>query len=170
MNARAGGRSRPLVVLLFLLSAPVCAHAFEGRLLLPGGAPAAGYQISVVGLPVSVTAGADGRFRIVPTPVLPFRLIAISSAGEVYPPVEVTALPESGEAELTLPEGFKDTITVVSGITPNIEAPPAVAAVVLGQEELEQRRPQRLADALQGVAGASRTDETSTAVPVIRRA
>jgi outer membrane receptor protein involved in Fe transport len=168
MNARVGGRGRPLVVLLSLLFLPAWAYAFEGRLVLAGGAPAAGYQVSVVGLPVSVTAGPEGRFRILPTPTLPFRLIAISPAGEVFPAVEVTALPESGEAELVLPEGFKDTITIVSGVTPNIEAPPAVAAVVLGQEDLEQRRPQRLADALQGVAGASRTDETSTAVPVIR--
>jgi outer membrane receptor protein involved in Fe transport len=168
MNARIGGRFRPLAVLFVVLFLPAPADAFEGRLLLPNGAPAAGFQISVVGLPVSVTAGPDGRFRILPTPAVPFRLIAISSTGEVFPAVDVTALPESGALELTLAEGFKDSITIVSGITPNIEAPPAVAAVVLGQEDLEQRRPQRLADALQGVAGASRTDETSTAVPVIR--
>ncbi len=168
MNARIGGRSRPLVVLLFLLFLPAWAHAFEGRLLLPGGAPAAGYQISVVGLKVSVTAGADGRFRILPTPALPFRLVAVSPAGEVFPVIEVTSSSASETMDLVLPEGFKDTITVVTGVAPNIEAPPASATVVLGQEDLEQRRPPRLADALQGVAGASRTDETSTAVPVIR--
>ncbi|HEX9940695.1 MAG TPA: TonB-dependent receptor [Thermoanaerobaculia bacterium] len=159
-------RKTLLLVPFFLLPAGV--HAFEGRLLLPGGAPASGYQVSVVGLTVSVTAGPDGRFRIVPTPTLPFRLVANSPGGEVFPVIEVTALPESGEMELVIPEGFKDSITIVSGISPNIEAPPAVATVVLGQEDLEQRRPDRLADALVGVAGVSRTDETATAVPVIR--
>jgi outer membrane receptor protein involved in Fe transport len=168
MNARTGGRWRPPVLWLSLLLLPAAADAFEGRLKLPGGAPAAGYQVSVVGLSVSVTAGADGRFRIVPTPALPFRLVAVSPGGEVFPVIEVTSPPASGEMELALPEGFKDTITVVSGIAPNIEAPPAAATVVLSQEDLEQRRPGRLADALQGVAGVSRTDETTTAVPVIR--
>jgi outer membrane receptor protein involved in Fe transport len=168
MNARVGGRGRPLVVLLCFLFLPAWAYAFEGRLLLSSGAPAAGYQVSVVGLAVSVTAGPEGRFRIVPTPPLPFRLIAISPGGEVFPAIDVTAPPAAGGMDLVLPEGFKDSITVASGIAPNIETPPASATVVLGQEDLEQRRPPRLADALQGVAGASRTDETSTAVPVIR--
>jgi outer membrane receptor protein involved in Fe transport len=168
MNARIRGLRRPLFVLFFLLFLPAWAHAFEGRLLLPDRTPAAGYQISVVGLTVSVTAGQDGRFRVVPTPALPFRLVAISPGGEVFPVVDVTSLPAAGEAELVLAAGFKDTITVATGVAPNIEAPPASATVVLGQEDLEQRRPPRLADALQGVAGASRSDETSTAVPVIR--
>jgi outer membrane receptor protein involved in Fe transport len=171
MNVRLGGhywlRYRLLAVLLLFL-VPASARAFEGRLVLPGGAPASGYQVSVVGLTVSVTAGPDGRFRILPTPAVPFRLVAVSPAGEVFPVIEVTSPPAAGEMELALPEGFKDSITVVSGIAPNIEAPPAAATVVLGQEDLEQRRPPRLADALQGIAGASRTDETSTAVPVIR--
>jgi iron complex outermembrane receptor protein len=152
-------------VLLFL---PLAAQAFEGRLLQPNGAPAAGYRISVVGLTLAVTAGPDGRFRIVPTPALPFRLVATSPAGEVSPPIEVTEVPASGIPELLIPEQFRDSITVTTGVAPNIEAPPAAATVVLGQEDLEQRQPPRLADALQGVAGASRTDESSTAVPVIR--
>ncbi|HEV8580294.1 MAG TPA: TonB-dependent receptor [Thermoanaerobaculia bacterium] len=168
MNARTGGRRRPLVVLLLLFLVPAWAHSFEGRLLLQDGAPAAAYQISVVGQSLSVTAGPDGRFRIHPTPSLPFRLVAVSPGGEVFPAIEVTSLPEAAEIDLTLTAGFRDSITVAAGIAPNIEAPPASATVVLGQEDLEQRRPPRLADALQGVAGASRTDETSTAVPVIR--
>lgn len=168
MNVRTGGRWRPSVVLLFLSLVPAWAHAFEGRLLLQSGAPAAAYQVSVVGQSVSVTAGPDGRFRIVPTPAVPFRLVAVSPAGEVFPAIEVTSPPAAEGVELVLLEGFKDVLTVVSGIAPNIEAPPASATIVLGQEDLEQRRPPRLADALQGVAGASRTDETSTAVPVIR--
>ena len=166
MNAGLGGRYRLLAALLFLI--PASARAFEGRLLLPGGAPAAGYQVSVAGLTVSITTGPDGRFRILPAPAIPFRLVAVSPAGEVFPVIEVTSPPAAEEIDLVLPEGFKDSITVMSGIAPNIEAPPALATVVLSQEDLEQRRPGRLADALQGIAGISRTDETSTAVPVIR--
>ncbi len=155
---------RELFLLLFLL--PSWAYAFEGRLLLPDGTPAAGYQVSVVGQTTSVAAGPDGRFRISPDPALPFRLVALSPGGEVSPPFEVASL--SDVADLTLPTTYEDSVTVITGVTPNIEAPPAAATVTLSQEDLEQRRPNRLADALQGIAGASRTDETSTAVPVIR--
>lgn len=170
MNARIGGlRWPPSLLLFFLFFLPSWAHAFEGRLLLPDGSPAAGYQVSVVGQTVSVTAGPDGRFRIVPDPKPPFLLVALSPGGAVSQPFEVAALPETGTVvDLTIPEAFQDSVTVVTGVAPNIEAPPASATVTLAQEDLEQRRPPRLADALQGVAGASRTDETSTAVPVIR--
>lgn len=156
-----------LLVVLSLLLAPVAAWAIEGQLLLPSGEPAVGYQVSVVGRTVSVTTNAEGRFRIVPDPQPPFRLIATGPGGEVSPPMDVDQSAEGGLV-LVIPSAFKDTITVATGVAPNIEAPPAAATFVLGQEELEQRRPPRLHDALQGVAGASRTDETSTGVPVIR--
>lgn len=167
MDARIGGLRWPLW-LLFLSCLPSWAHAFEGRLLLPDGSPAAGYQVSVVGQTVSVPAGPDGRFRISPDPQPPFRLVALSPGGAVSQPIDVAALPAEGVLDLTIPAAFQDSVTVVTGVAPNIEAPPASATVTLAQEDLEQRRPPRLADALQGVAGASRTDETSTAVPVIR--
>jgi outer membrane receptor protein involved in Fe transport len=157
-----------LVVVLSLgLLLPAAASAIEGQLLLPSGEPAVGYQVSVVGLPVSATTNAEGRFRIVPDPRPPFRLIATGPGGEVSPPLDVDQFPEGGLV-LVIPTAFKDSITVASGVAPNIETPPAAATLVLGQEELEQRRPPRLHDALQGVAGASRTDETSTGVPVLR--
>ena len=159
-------RARYLFSLILLL--PAWAHAFDGRLLLADGSPASGYRISLVGQTVSVTAGADGRFRILPTPALPFQLVASSPAGEVSPPFAVAGLPEAGALDLTIPAAFEDSVTVVSGVAPNIEAPPAAATTTVSQEDLEQRRPPRLADALQGVAGVSRTDESSTAVPVIR--
>ena len=167
MNAKIGGLRWPLLLLIVFLL-PSWAHAFEGRLLLPDGSPAAGYQVSVVGQTTSVAAGPDGRFRIFPDPKPPFRLVALSPGGAVSQPIDVTALPETGPVDLTIPEAFQDSVTVVTGVAPNIEAPPASATVTLAQEDLEQRRPPRLADALQGVAGASRTDETSTGVPVIR--
>jgi len=49
---------RTALLCLFLLF-PALARAFDGLLLHPDGSPAAGYQVSVVGLPISATA--DGR-------------------------------------------------------------------------------------------------------------
>ncbi|HKI01995.1 MAG TPA: TonB-dependent receptor [Thermoanaerobaculia bacterium] len=167
MDFRLGGRW-PLLVFALLFLLPSWAHAFEGRLLLADGSPASGYRVSIVGQTVSVTAGPDGRFRILPTPSIPFRLVSSSPSGEVSPPFDVAELPAEGALDVIIPTSFQDSVTVVSGVTPNIEAPPASATVMVSQEDLEQRRPPRLADALQGIAGASRTDESSTAVPVIR--
>ncbi|HYO11595.1 MAG TPA: TonB-dependent receptor [Thermoanaerobaculia bacterium] len=156
-----------LLSLLFLLS-PSLALAFEGVLLTPEGMPAAGYEVSVVGTSVSVTTNQEGRFRINPNPPTPFLLIATGPRGDISAPMEILEVPASGRIEVMIPPAFKDTVTVAAGVAPNIEAPPAAGTVVLGQENLEQRQPPRLADALIGVAGISRTDETSTAVPVIR--
>ena len=161
-------RAEYALFVLFTVIFPAWGHAFEGRLLLADGSPASGYRISLVGQTVSVTAGPDGRFRILPTPSLPFRLVATSPAGEMSPPIEPAGLPEAGTLDLILPRAFEDSVTVVAGVAPNIEAPPASATAVISQEDLEQRRPLRLADALRGIAGTSATDESASAVPVIR--
>jgi outer membrane receptor protein involved in Fe transport len=172
-RVKAGRPARFFLFALSLLApsallGPSALLALEGRLLLPGGEPASGYQVSVVGQTVSVTTNQDGRFRIFPDPPVPFLLIATGPAGEVSAPMEVPRIPESGAVELEIPPVFRDSVTVASGVAPNIESPPAAATGVIGQEDLEQRQPPRLADALVGIAGISRTDESSTAVPVIR--
>ena len=166
-RAKAGLPARLLLFALSLL-APSVLLAIEGRLLLPGGEPASGYQVSVVGQTVSVTTDREGRFRIFPDPAVPFLLIATGPAGEVSAPMEIPRIPESGLVELEIPPVFKDSVTVAAGVAPNIESPPAAATALLGQEDLEQRQPPRLADAIVGIAGISRTDGSSTAVPVIR--
>lgn len=159
---------RFLALLLSVLF-PALAAAFEGRLLRADGTPAAGYLVSLVGTSISVPADADGRFRLVPTPKAPFRLIASGPDGEVSAPIEIETAEEGAEAvDLRIAPSFADSVTVASGVSPHTEAPPAAATVVLGEEDLEQRRPQRLYEVLEGVAGASRTDESATGVPVIR--
>lgn len=164
------GPQRPAVLLfLFLLAAfPVWTLALEGRLLLPDGTPAAGYEISVVGRPISVTTDAQGRFRISPDPALPFQVVAVGPAGEVTPAIEVAALPGSGPLEVRIQESFRDSVTVTAGVAPGLETPPAAATTLVGQQDLEQRRPQRLAEVLEAVPGTQTTGEGPTGVPSIR--
>lgn len=159
---------RRIALLCLFLFVPAYAGAFDGLLLRPDGSPAAGYQISVVGLPISVTADEAGRFRISPDPRLPFRLVATGPGGEVSAPIEIAAFPETGPVEAAIPATFEDSVTVVSGVAPGLETPPAAATTTVGQEDLEQRRPHRLADAVQGIAGVSRSEEGPTGVPAIR--
>ncbi|HWN45455.1 MAG TPA: Plug domain-containing protein, partial [Thermoanaerobaculia bacterium] len=159
---------RRIALLFLFLLFPALAGAFDGLLLRPDGSPAAGYQISVVGHPVSVTADAEGRFRISPDPRLPFRLVATGPGGEVSAPIEIEAFPEAGPVQAVIPATFEDSVTVVSGVAASLETPPAAATTTVGQEDLEQRRPHRLVDAVQGIAGVSRSEEGPTGVPSIR--
>lgn len=155
---------------LFLVSVlvPALAGAFDGVLLRPDGTPAAGHQVSVVGLSISVTTDAEGRFRISPDPAVPFRLVVIGPGGEVSAPIEVTAIPGDSPLAASIPATFQDSVTVASGVAPGLETPPAAATTIVGQEDLEQRRPHRLVDAVQAIAGVSRSEEGPTGVPAIR--
>lgn len=157
-------------ILFFVLSilVPTFAGAFDGLLLRPDGTPAAGHQVSVVGLSISVTTDAEGRFRISPDPALPFLLVATSPGGEVSAPIEVTGIPGDAPLVANIPATFQDSVTVASGVAPGLETPPAAATTIVGQEDLEQRRPHRLVDAVQGVAGVARSEEGPTGVPSIR--
>lgn len=153
--------------LLLLLSAPP-ALALEGRVFLPDGEPAAGSQISVVGRSKSTRAGAEGEFRLDPDPRFPATLIVIGPRGEVYPPVHVASAPAAGILIVNLEAAFRESVTVVSGVAPNIEASPTAATGVAGQEDLDERQPQHLADVVEGFAGIGRTEASAAAVPVIR--
>ncbi len=167
MNRIVRGLGRVLALSSFLLSVPA-AFAFEGRLLLPDGTAAAGFEVSVVGRASSALTDSGGAFSIEPSPTVPFELIAIGPGGQVSPPVRIDGLPASGALEVTLATTFRETITVATGVAAELEAPPAAALLTIAQENLEQRRPERLVDALDGVAGVVKSDESLAGVPSLR--
>jgi outer membrane receptor protein involved in Fe transport len=143
------------------------ATAFEARLLLPDGSPAASHVVSVVGSPLSVPTDGDGRFRLDPAPRPPFQLVAAAPDGALSAPIEVAEL-GTGVVELTLEAISRDSVTVLSGVAPGLDLLPASAAAVVSAEALEQEPPQRLVDALEGVAGASKLGEGADSVPALR--
>lgn len=163
-------RRRRLTTFLMaaLVLAPSLAMALDGRLLLPSGKPAVGTMVSIAGVPGSVTADAQGRFRIATQMQPPLTLIAIGSGGEIFPPVTITEVPSDGAVEIQLEAGFREEMTVTSGVAPNIEAPPASGTAVVGREDLEERRPEHLVDALARTAGVQIRGEGPAAVPVLR--
>lgn len=167
---RRKGPLGPCLLLFLCFFVAALGHAQEGvtgRLVDSDGNPAAGYEVTVIGRPGSVRTDGEGRFKIFSVPPLPFRIVAVGPSGEVSQMIEVAEVPAGG-LEVVIPSTFRDSVTVTSGVAAGIDSPPAAATLTLGQEDLEQRRPPRLADALVGVAGASRTDESSSGVPVIR--
>ena len=70
--------------------------------------------------------------------------------------------------EIELPEVLRESVTVVSGVAPSLDLLPGSVATVLTREELEQRAPQRLYQALESIAGASKLGDGADSVPALR--
>jgi outer membrane receptor protein involved in Fe transport len=160
-------RSLVAALLIAVAGAPAFASGFRARLLLADGAPAASYVVSVVGGTLSVPTGTDGAFVLDPAPAVPFSLVASGPGGELSAPIEVIELVDA-VIELVLPDVVRDSVTVVSGVAPGLDLLPASAATVVSTEAIEQRPPQRVVDALETVAGASKLGEGADSVPALR--
>ena len=124
----------------------------------------AGAQISIVQQSGSARTEADGTFTITPDPRLPATLIVVGSRGEIFPPIYL----QSFAAELRIEPAYRETVTVTTGVAPNIEGTPAAAPVVVGSEEIEQRKPAHVAEAIATTPGVSIRGEGPPAVPVVR--
>ena len=91
-------------------------------------------------------------------------MIVIGSRGEIFPPLQLTGL----DSEIRLEPAFRESVTVTSGAAPNIEDTPAAAPVVVGADEIEQRKPAHIAEAIATVPGVALRGEGPPAVPVVR--
>jgi len=159
---------RHLQLILMWLVLGVCPLALDGRLLGPDGQPLGGARLVVVGQAGTALADAAGRFRLEPTPALPFELVVMRPDGVALRPVTVREVPADGQLEIRLESVASDTVTVVAGIVPDLELPPAAAAAVIGRGDLEQRVPARVSDVLESIPGAGVTGEGQSAVPALR--
>ena len=112
----------------------------------------------------SARTDAEGRFDISPDPQLPATLIVVGSRGEIFPPIYLETL----APELRIEPAYRETVTVTTGVAPNIEGTPAAAPVIVGSEELEQRKPAHVAEAIAATPGVSLRGEGPPAVPVVR--
>ncbi len=143
--------------------------ALDGRLLDHDGAPVPGVRVTVIGVPnlIAVT-GADGRFTLTPDPAPPFEILVTTADGVALRPLVIRELPVTGPLEVRLAPMIEESVTVISGVVPDLELPPAAAATVVGRGDIEQRRPQRLTDALEGIPGAGRLEGGASTVPSLR--
>ena len=112
----------------------------------------------------SARTDAEGNFSINPDPKLPATLIVVGSRGEIYPPIYL----ENLASELRIEPAYRETVTVTTGVAPNIEGTPAAAPVVIGAEEIEQRKPPHVADAIAKTPGVALRGEGPPVVPVVR--
>ncbi len=154
-------------VAVILLSAAAAVAALECRLVTPDGAPLAGARIIVMGRGDGFVADADGFFALDPVPDPPFVLFVARPDGVALRPITVTVVPADGPLVIEV-AAAGETVTVVSGVVPDLELPPAVAATVMGRGDLSQRLPAQLFQTLENIPGAGTTGDGHAAVPSIR--
>ncbi|HEX8152274.1 MAG TPA: TonB-dependent receptor, partial [Thermoanaerobaculia bacterium] len=133
------------------------------RIVDADGKPVAHAQVSVAGQQGAARTDADGRVTI-PNVTPPATLLVVGSAGQLFRPLQVGSF----APELRLDRAFTESVSVTSGAAPNIEATPAAARVVVGAEELDERKPAHVVDAIARIPGASIRGEGPAAVPILR--
>ncbi len=156
----------PAILAFCLTLQPV--WAVRGRVLGTDGNPLTDATVSILGHPGSVRTDGQGYFNWQPDPTPPFEIVVVLSNGRYTAPVLFNEIPGEGILEVRVTPMAQDSITVTSGVTPNIEAPPASAMTVVGRRDLETRQPSQLAEALENIPGVSRISEGTAAVPAIR--
>lgn len=160
---------RLLPIWLFLgLGPAISAFAFDGRLEYHDGRPVQYAEVSILGVAGLAHTDADGRFTWSPDPAVPFQVFVLLPGNRYVAPVHVESLPAEGVLVLTVEAVVQETVTVTSGATPNIEAPPAAGMSVIPHEDIAERQPARLTDVLENIPGASRLSDLHAGVPSLR--
>lgn len=153
---------------VLVLATAASAAAFEGRVVKKeGGLPVADAEIAVLGRPGSTRTDADGRFRWTPDPPPPFEVLVVLPGGGYAKPIRVDTL-SGGIVVLEVASALEESVMVVAGSAPSIEAAPASGVSVVPAEDLRSRQPANVAQAVENVAGTASASEGHAAVPVVR--
>ncbi|MCW8984345.1 MAG: TonB-dependent receptor [Thermoanaerobaculales bacterium] len=158
--------NRPLLFVIALCAAATAA-ALECRVVLPDGSALSGARVTVIGRSELLVADGEGHFDLDPVPEIPFVLFIARPDGVALRPVTVAEVPGQGLLTVEVAPIGK-TVTVVSGVVPDLELPPAVAATVMGRGDLGQRLPAQLFQTLENLPGAGTSGDGHAAVPSIR--
>jgi outer membrane receptor protein involved in Fe transport len=141
--------------------------ALELRVVGLDGESLSGARVLVIGSSGSYVADADGRVVIDPDPPLPIVLYIARPDGVALKPVTVIEIPADGFLEVEV-EAAGETVTVISGVVPDLELPPAAAATVLGRSDLEQRATTSLTQTIENLPGAGQSGTGHGMVPSLR--
>ena len=154
-----------LVAVMLCVAASV--EAVDCRLVTPDGLPLAGARVTVLDRGDSIVADGNGSFALDPVPDVPFVLFVARPDGVALRLITVTVVPADGPLVIEV-AAVGETVTVVSGVVPDLELPPAVAATVMGRGDLGQRLPAQLFQTLENIPGAGTSGDGHGAVPSIR--
>lgn len=154
------------VVLAVGLAAPP--SVLEGRVVLKeGGQPVADAQVSLLGRTGYVPTDGEGRFVLTPAPRPPFEVLVMLPGGRYLAPIRVETL-APGPLVLEVAWQLQESVTVSEPAAPGIESTPASGLTLLSMNDVTEREPTNLAQALENVAGASSVSEGQAAVPALR--
>src|SRR5688572_19392338 len=157
---------RSIALLAFVAAAE--ASAFEGRVVKKeGGLPVADAEVAVLGRAGSVRTDADGRFRWTPDPQPPFEVLVVLPGGGYAKPIRVDTL-TGGMVTLEIASALEESVMVVAGSAPSVDAAPASGVTVVPAEDLRSRQPVNVAQAVENVAGTATVSEGHAAVPAVR--
>jgi outer membrane receptor protein involved in Fe transport len=149
-----------------LAAAP--ARGLEGRLVEKvTGQPVAFAEVAILGRIGSVRTDAEGRFAWTPDPRPPFEVLVVLPSGAYVKPILVERLAE-GPWQLEITPTLEESVMVVAGSAPSVEAAPANGVTAVPADDLRGRQPVNIAQALENVAGAAAVSEGQAAVPAVR--
>ena len=158
---------RTAALLMIGLLVATTGVALECRVLTTNEVAISGARVTVIDSGNSLVADKNGFFVLDPVPDLPFVLFVARPDGVALRPVTIAAIPAEGPLTI-LVEPLGETVTVVSGVIPDLELPPAVASTVMGKGDLDQRLPSQLFQTLENLPGAGTSGDGHAAVPSIR--
>lgn len=159
-------RLQAAFVLLLVATSP--AWALEGRVVAKGsGKPIADAEVAILGRAGSARTDAEGRFRWTPEPRPPFEVLVVLPGGEYVKPILVRELPH-GWLTLEVAPALEESVMVVAGTAPSLEAAPANGVTAVPAEDIQGRQPLNVAQAVENVAGTAVTSEGQAAAPVVR--
>lgn len=156
-----------ILAAILLSAAPL--EAARYRVVDENGKAVPGARVSVLGRAGSVAADPSGVLTLDSEPAAPFELGIFSPSGAWLGIVRVESRTQ-GDAvrDLVLPAARSAEVLVSGGTAASLLAPPANPVSLVSKRELEERQPNRLAETIEGMAGVSKTDESTSAVPVVR--
>mgnify|MGYP001388138683 CR=1 FL=1 len=154
--------------LLTLLLSPVL-EAARYRVVDEKGRAVPGARVSILGRAGSVAAGPQGELTLEAEPALPFEVGVFSPTGAWLGIVRVETRASGDEVrDLVLPAARSTEVLVSAGAAASLLAPPANPVSLVSKRELEERQPNRLVEVIETLPGISKSDESTSAVPVIR--
>lgn len=157
---------RALLAFVCLAATPVL--ALEGRIVdKETGLAVADAEVAILGRVGSVRTDAEGRFAWTPDPRPPFEVLVVLPGGAYVKPILVRAL-TGDPLLLEITPALEESVMVVAGSAPSVEAAPANGVTAVPADDLRGRQPANIAQALENVAGTATVSEGQAAVPVVR--
>ena len=162
-------RRLPALVLCALSVSGGVAFALEGRVVDDRtGKPIPRAEVMILGRPGVVYTDDDGRFSWKPDPAPPFEVLVILPGERFTKPVLIEQIPADGPIEVRVSSLVDETVTVTAGAAPDIEATLGSITSLLPAQDIVNRQPANVTQALEGMAGVSSVSEGHAAVPAIR--